>query len=116
MYRCLFFILSTEADYFAFLFYRSGIHHRLAATFADYRPMYSSRWWQLDNSLPDIEQLFQRVIQQAVQFFLSPTGGKFFIFFCRSASFDLLVDGLSLIHISEPTRLGMISYAVFCLK
>src|SRR5665648_663633 len=26
------------------------------------------------------------------------------------------VDVLSLIHISEPTRLGMISYAVFCLK
>src|SRR5450759_5109034 len=25
------------------------------------------------------------------------------------------VVGLSLIHISEPTRLGMISYAVFCL-
>src|SRR5450759_5811123 len=25
------------------------------------------------------------------------------------------VLGLSLIHISEPTRLGMISYAVFCL-
>src|SRR5450759_3872950 len=23
---------------------------------------------------------------------------------------------ISLIHISEPTRLGMISYAVFCLK
>src|SRR5450756_2738961 len=28
----------------------------------------------------------------------------------------LLVRILSLIHISEPTRLGMISYAVFCLK
>src|SRR5450756_1360293 len=30
----------------------------------------------------------------------------------------LVVAGqrLSLIHISEPTRLGMISYAVFCLK
>src|SRR5450756_2544704 len=32
----------------------------------------------------------------------------------------LVLDGvflyLSLIHISEPTRLGMISYAVFCLK
>eukprot|EP00825_Cyclidium_porcatum_P007725 TRINITY_DN13884_c0_g2_i1.p2 TRINITY_DN13884_c0_g2~~TRINITY_DN13884_c0_g2_i1.p2 ORF type:complete len:231 (-),score=29.32 TRINITY_DN13884_c0_g2_i1:15-707(-) len=28
---------------------------------------------------------------------------------------DVLV-ALSLIHISEPTRLGMISYAVFCLK
>src|SRR5450756_631961 len=27
-----------------------------------------------------------------------------------------IVDILSLIHISEPTRLGMISYAVFCLK
>src|SRR5450759_5074303 len=27
-----------------------------------------------------------------------------------------LVGPLSLIHISEPTRLGMISYAVFCLK
>src|SRR5450756_2277623 len=27
-----------------------------------------------------------------------------------------MVEELSLIHISEPTRLGMISYAVFCLK
>src|SRR5450756_2406344 len=26
------------------------------------------------------------------------------------------IHDLSLIHISEPTRLGMISYAVFCLK
>src|SRR5450759_5078068 len=26
------------------------------------------------------------------------------------------INILSLIHISEPTRLGMISYAVFCLK
>src|SRR5659263_780327 len=25
------------------------------------------------------------------------------------------LQGISLIHISEPTRLGMISYAVFCL-
>src|SRR5450756_648204 len=42
---------------------------------------------------------------------------------CNTSTFVLLVshDGgatfsLSLIHISEPTRLGMISYAVFCLK
>src|SRR5450756_2808579 len=28
---------------------------------------------------------------------------------------EMAID-LSLIHISEPTRLGMISYAVFCLK
>ena len=27
-----------------------------------------------------------------------------------------ILEYLSLIHISEPTRLGMISYAVFCLK
>src|SRR5450759_5728428 len=31
-----------------------------------------------------------------------------------SVQFDLF--WLSLIHISEPTRLGMISYAVFCLQ
>ena len=36
----------------------------------------------------------------------------------RPPLFEVLGDGavLSLIHISEPTRLGMISYAVFCLK
>src|SRR5659263_407261 len=39
----------------------------------------------------------------------------------RSPSEQALFAGdvhqtLSLIHISEPTRLGMISYAVFCLK
>src|SRR5450756_2403256 len=28
----------------------------------------------------------------------------------------ITANALSLIHISEPTRLGMISYAVFCLK
>src|SRR5450756_2081180 len=28
----------------------------------------------------------------------------------------IYIHHLSLIHISEPTRLGMISYAVFCLK
>src|SRR5450759_5900837 len=33
------------------------------------------------------------------------------------ARFGMFIHwGLSLIHISEPTRLGMISYAVFCLK
>src|SRR5450756_1286138 len=35
-----------------------------------------------------------------------------------AAQLDVLGEDqdLSLIHISEPTRLGMISYAVFCLK
>src|SRR5450756_2697985 len=32
------------------------------------------------------------------------------------AVYRISEDYLSLIHISEPTRLGMISYAVFCLK
>src|SRR5659263_334339 len=39
--------------------------------------------------------------------------------FCASdipAFLDVTNKALSLIHISEPTRLGMISYAVFCLK
>ena len=31
-------------------------------------------------------------------------------------SLTVITGLLSLIHISEPTRLGMISYAVFCLK
>src|SRR5450759_5010539 len=35
--------------------------------------------------------------------------------FLSFAQFPSL-EFLSLIHISEPTRLGMISYAVFCLK
>ena len=34
----------------------------------------------------------------------------------KMASVCKQVHILSLIHISEPTRLGMISYAVFCLK
>src|SRR5450756_2743427 len=34
----------------------------------------------------------------------------------KKSELDGIVEELSLIHISEPTRLGMISYAVFCLK
>src|SRR5450756_3062693 len=34
----------------------------------------------------------------------------------KNDHFRDMIDKLSLIHISEPTRLGMISYAVFCLK
>ena len=33
-----------------------------------------------------------------------------------SVPLENTLQRLSLIHISEPTRLGMISYAVFCLK
>src|SRR5678815_4991540 len=38
----------------------------------------------------------------------TPAGYRFFV--------DTLLVTLSLIHISEPTRLLSISYAVFCLK
>src|SRR5450756_2425060 len=36
--------------------------------------------------------------------------------FAKVQAFNSYLCSLSLIHISEPTRLGMISYAVFCLK
>src|SRR5450759_691824 len=35
---------------------------------------------------------------------------------CQLSTDNCELFNLSLIHISEPTRLGMISYAVFCLK
>eukprot|EP00658_Telonema_sp_P-2_P018020 TRINITY_DN17048_c0_g1_i1.p1 TRINITY_DN17048_c0_g1~~TRINITY_DN17048_c0_g1_i1.p1 ORF type:complete len:151 (+),score=44.50 TRINITY_DN17048_c0_g1_i1:67-519(+) len=46
-------------------------------------------------------------------------GGKLFEIFlehCHGGSLTSLRKKLSLIHISEPTRLLSISYAVFCLK
>src|SRR5665648_420939 len=51
---------------------------------------------------------FYPVNPQLVQFI--PTGQ---IPVCIATT---VIRSLSLIHISEPTRLGMISYAVFCLK
>src|SRR5659263_740275 len=50
--------------------------------------------------------------------YFASTLGQYRDDYCRFA-FDICCNGvydLSLIHISEPTRLGMISYAVFCLK
>src|SRR5450756_2611345 len=38
------------------------------------------------------------------------------VFLADAVAVDAAAQELSLIHISEPTRLGMISYAVFCLK
>src|SRR5450759_3792422 len=38
------------------------------------------------------------------------------LFIVTTGFINRLTLFLSLIHISEPTRLGMISYAVFCLK
>src|SRR5450756_2280639 len=47
-----------------------------------------------------------RLINRRLPLLLSPASQTAFMTFLR----------LSLIHISEPTRPGMISYAVFCLK
>src|SRR5450759_5621167 len=40
----------------------------------------------------------------------------FLLWSAATLSTAAVASFLSLIHISEPTRLGMISYAVFCLK
>src|SRR5450756_1518631 len=41
---------------------------------------------------------------------------KGYLMLVVNSTLTAMVYNLSLIHISEPTRLGMISYAVFCLK
>src|SRR5450756_1269134 len=55
----------------------------------------------------------------------TPTENRLCILHVRERHHEVSLSGrnasnegytLSLIHISEPTRLGMISYAVFCLK
>src|SRR5450756_642674 len=54
-----------------------------------------------------------------VQGVIATTGNPRFAYDCYRRFVQMYGDvvlGLSLIHISEPTRLGMISYAVFCLK
>src|SRR5450756_3007963 len=43
-------------------------------------------------------------------------GHKIYPYLLRGMEITRPNQVLSLIHISEPTRLGMISYAVFCLK
>src|SRR5450759_5598825 len=46
---------------------------------------------------------------------IAACGEKFFSLILDYGKWRCTASGLSLIHISEPTRLGMISYAVFCL-
>src|SRR5665648_71108 len=62
----------------------------------------------------------QRIAKSAFEF--AKANGKQKVSIITKANIMKKTDGkflelcLSLIHISEPTRLGMISYAVFCLK
>eukprot|EP00825_Cyclidium_porcatum_P025477 TRINITY_DN27684_c0_g1_i2.p3 TRINITY_DN27684_c0_g1~~TRINITY_DN27684_c0_g1_i2.p3 ORF type:complete len:150 (-),score=35.36 TRINITY_DN27684_c0_g1_i2:58-507(-) len=60
------------------------------------------------------KQALETVPEEIISAFPGPSSFTSFIFFEILKLRDHLK--LSLIHISEPTRLGMISYAVFCLK
>ncbi len=68
-----------------------------------------------------VESVFKTLLKHSVAFMLLTRCGydarSFFAEedFADVTDFDTLVV-LSLIHISEPTRLRRISYAVFCLK
>src|SRR5678815_1605216 len=69
--------------------------------------------------LPDFVELFRKVVR--VAWFLSLAAVVYLVVSRSSGRFlwrvrQKLILSLSLIHISEPTRLLSISYAVFCLK
>src|SRR5450756_921977 len=53
--------------------------------------------------------------KQTVEVFVEALGDPGNIIQDMTTGIIYASQGLSLIHISEPTRLGMISYAVFCL-
>src|SRR5665648_1154904 len=59
-----------------------------------------------------LEQESERFPRCIDAFFLS----DLIYIICRDDLYNKFFKDLSLIHISEPTRLGMISYSVFCLK
>src|SRR5659263_399980 len=62
--------------------------------------------------LGDAQQVYQAIVTNEGSFRLGLVIALTTGFLFLMAAWGLL----SLIHISEPTRLGMISYAVFCLK
>src|SRR5450759_4751786 len=84
----------------------------------------------LEDSPRDAEIIHELLIDAGYNLNMDCTvSEKEYVSLLRSHKYDLILadfklpgfDGfaalrLSLIHISEPTRLGMISYAVFCLK
>ena len=79
---------------------------------------YAAKRWKFDASMT--EQLVERLYLK--KYLSYPRTDSRYI---TQEEFDYLSSNitayqhvlqLSLIHISEPTRLGMISYAVFCLK
>src|SRR5450756_1563497 len=59
------------------------------------------------------QEVFLKAYERFTELSQSPTAGGWLKTVTRNLCLNHL---LSLIHISEPTKLGMISYAVFCLK
>src|SRR5450756_1455348 len=59
----------------------------------------------IDNSVVVLENIYRHLEAGESPAVAAEKGGR-----------EVALPVLSLIHISEPTRLGMISYAVFCLK
>ena len=61
-------------------------------------------------------RMFNNIIEASFRFVEGAQVTFEDLWFKVGGNYTALLLWLSLIHISEPTRLGMISYAVFCLK
>ncbi|WP_228762092.1 site-specific DNA-methyltransferase, partial [Campylobacter coli] len=86
--------------------------------------IYNCMDWQKDEGIPKVHptQKPVKLLERLITIFTD--AGDVVIDPCAGSGSTLLAAtnlnrkayGLSLIHISEPTRLLSISYAVFCLK
>ena len=65
---------------------------------------------------PDFVKVTAKILEKAGYEVASASNGAKALQTMRSDPPDVVLLDLSLIHISEPTRLLSISYAVFCLK
>src|SRR5665648_1142459 len=80
------------------------------------------RIWKQHNLKPHLVKTFKlsrdkhfvEKLYDIVGLYLNPPDKSLVL--CVDENSQIQALDLSLIHISEPTRLGMISYAVFCLK
>src|SRR5450756_2961812 len=66
---------------------------------------------EVDEFLDEVADEFERVFKDNIDL-----GERVEALESQVSGYKRIEEALSLIHISEPTRLGMISYAVFCLK
>src|SRR5678815_4632292 len=73
---------------------------------------------EISDTLTSIEELFKSLPIKIVIIYTVTTDGNYLLLNGKQEESlsTIGVSILSLIHISEPTRLLSISYAVFCLK